>query len=160
MDSTASAAGLLLLFAGLQLLLSGWRDLGPVTVICGGIVALLLPGPVTQAALAVAALLAAISWARAARLGVGQPAHVGLALTLALAGWALAPWLEGQLPQPELVVASAEGGLGALVAVLALRRPTSSRLRVRWKGDIAVRAPSPPAETGGGPSRSPGPGAG
>jgi hypothetical protein len=165
MDIITAAATSILLFAALQLLMAGWRDLGPVTIVCGGILALLAPGPALPGALAAAALIAALAWARAARLGVGHPAHNGLALALALAGVALVPLLEGRLPQARVVLASAEGGLGALVAVMALRRPTSrrpmfGRSQVRWKGDIPVQGPTPPAESASAPSRSPGAGAG
>lgn len=146
MDYTAALAALPLAVALLQLLLSGWRDLGPATIVSAGMVAILLPVPQILLVLVASALLATLAWARSSRKGVGQLPLDGLALAVALAPPLAVSPLQEHVPDARVVLASAQGAMGAALLALALRRPSALRVQTRWVGSIPVQGPPPRKE--------------
>lgn len=137
-DPRLLAAGALVGVALVQLILARWRDLGPVTVAVAGGLAAVLPGEPTWGAVAVAALLAGVAWARGGRRGVGHPALVFVVFAVAVAvngGLVAVALPEGA----EIVGAAAIGVVGAALGAVALRRPGARWPPVRWLGEIPVR---------------------
>jgi hypothetical protein len=137
-DPRVLAAGALVLLAALQLVLSRWRDLGPLTVAFGGGLVALAPGAWTWVALSAAAAVAGIAWARGGRRGVGHPSLVLVTVAAAVAvnaGLAAAP----ADPSRAAVGAAAIGVVGSVLGAAALRRPGARRPPVRWVGEVPVR---------------------
>ncbi len=140
-----------LLFALAQGVWASHRDLGPITVGMAGS-ALILSLPEISAYVAVAVtttlLIAALSWFRAGRHGVGRPALNGAALaTVAVCGLVPA-WLPAVAPGADLqrvldvllmpcLMITVVGGF------LALERPGPRRTRVHWVGKIPIEEPPP-----------------
>lgn len=114
--------------------LAGLRSLGPLPAVAGGLLLTLAPGPRSGLCLALLALLSALAWRRSPS---GHPGPEMLAIALSALGASAAALLDF-IPDARLAIASAQGALGALLVTLAWRRPTTSRVRVRWTGEIRV----------------------
>ena len=129
-------------WAGLQLALSGWRDLGPMTVGTAAIaiaVAAEAPNarPVVAACVAIAAIGAASAWARGSGHGVGRPALSGAVLAVALP-LSLAPWLVHVPPDYAIRAAIPVIVVAALASLVALERKGVRRVRPMWYRTVPV----------------------
>ncbi|HHO53750.1 MAG TPA: hypothetical protein ENK18_23480 [Deltaproteobacteria bacterium] len=137
----------------LQLILAGWRDLGPFTLCLAGIAVVSgLPEPSLElwGGICAAMLVASLAWARGGRRGVGRPDLDGLVLGIGVAacvavvlgdtlvqqrGWSVPG---GAVPA---TAACSLGLLGLLAGTLSLWRPRTGRPLVRWVGEIPVSVP-------------------
>lgn len=143
MDPTSAApiaAAAAVTGAGLQLVLSGWRDLGALSVGAAAIAVVLgvdAPSarPIVAAGVALAAVLAAIAWARGAGAGVGRPALAGIVLAVAVVA-GLTPWAFG--PVPAATLAAPIGAATLLCAGIALERKGVRRVRPMWYRTVPV----------------------
>lgn len=131
--------------AGLaQLVLARWRDLGPATVAACGIAATLAPSwwP-TWAAIAAAAAIGGIAWARAGAVGIGHPSLSAVTFAVAavvdagIAAWTA--WDPSTVPDAARPGGAAViGAVGLVALTVALRRPGARHPRVRWVGEVRV----------------------
>lgn len=129
-------------WAGLQLALSGWRDLGPMTVGLAAIavgVAAEAPSarPIVAALVAVAVLGAAIAWARGSGHGVGRPALSGVVLAVAVPA-SLTPWLIHVPVDYAVRVAIPVAVVASLAALVALEQKGIRRVRPMWYRTVPV----------------------
>lgn len=131
-------------WAGLQLALSGWRDLGPMTVGTAAIavgIAAAEPScrPTVAALVSVAAVGAMIAWGRGAGHGVGRPGLSGLVLGVAVVA-SLAPWSFGIPTDADYAVRVAipVGVTAALAALIALERKGVRRVRPAWYRTVPI----------------------
>jgi len=122
--------------AVVQLAAASRRDLGAIPIAAGG-AALVLAGqgsPLLGGALGVAAVVAAVAWARAAAHAVGRPEVNGLVLAVVVLAASARGWAPTVVPGvPDDAVRGAAVApcvlAGVLGVVLALERPGPRRSR-------------------------------
>ncbi|MBT3224082.1 MAG: hypothetical protein HN348_33860 [Proteobacteria bacterium] len=127
----------------MQLFAASRRDLGPMTI---GLVSAVLviarpPGAEVAALLVIAALVAALAWARAAAHGVGRPALNGVALAVGMVAglspyWTLPMgWEETNIARVAVIPCLLIAAMGG---ILAAERPGPRPTRTRWYGRVPV----------------------
>ncbi len=141
--------------AGVQLLASRWRDLGVVSLAACGVALTLsrgAPEAFVGGLVLLAVVLAALSWARGARRGVGRPGLDGLGLAVGALSWGIPVLLRYRVPA-SLAERLVEGGVvlcgltAALGLTLALERPGPRRRRPRFFRRVPV-VEQPPSARG------------